>query len=60
MPKPTNRFQWRSQSVFILVAAGATLSFNDFLTSPVLAGQNGGGAFLFLYVFFFFWWAYPC
>ena len=54
MPKLTNRFQWRSQSVFILVAAGATLSFNDFLTSPVLAGQNGGGAFLFLYVFFFY------
>ncbi len=52
MPKPTNRFQWRSQSVFILVAAGATLSFNDFLTFPVLAGQNGGGAFLLLYVFF--------
>jgi len=47
-------FQWRSQSVFVVVAAGATLSLNDFLTFPVLAGQNGGGAFLLLYMLFLF------
>ncbi len=52
MLKPTHRFQWQSQSAFIVVAAGATLSLNDFLTFPILAGQNGGGAFLLLYVFF--------
>jgi NSS family neurotransmitter:Na+ symporter len=47
-------FTWRSQSAFVVVAAGATLSLNDFLTFPVLAGQNGGGAFLLLYIFFLF------
>jgi NSS family neurotransmitter:Na+ symporter len=47
-------FTWRSQSAFVIVAAGATLSLNDFLTFPVLAGQNGGGAFLLLYIFFLF------
>jgi len=52
MLNPTNRFQWQSQSVFVIVAAGATLSLNDFLTFPILAGQNGGGAFLMLYVLF--------
>ena len=50
MLKPSSGFQLRSQSVFVLVAAGATLSLNDFLTFPILAGQNGGGAFLLLYV----------
>ena len=45
-------FTWRSQSAFVVVAAGATLSLNDFLTFPVLAGQNGGGAFLLLYILF--------
>jgi len=47
-------FRWRSQSTFVLVAAGATLGLNDFLTLPVLAGQNGGGTFLLLYMFFLF------
>jgi len=47
-------FQWRSQSTFVVVAAGATLSLNDFLTFPTLAGQNGGGAFLILYILFLF------
>jgi NSS family neurotransmitter:Na+ symporter len=47
-------FTWRSQSAFVVVAAGATLSLNDFLTFPVLTGQNGGGAFLLLYIFFLF------
>lgn len=47
-------FTWRSQPAFVIVAAGATLSLNDFLTFPALAGQNGGGAFLLLYVFFLF------
>ena len=47
-------FQWRSQSAFVVVAAGATLSLNDFLTFPTLAGQNGGGAFLILYILFLF------
>lgn len=45
-------FLWRSQTSFVLMAVGATLSLKDFLTFPVLAGQNGGGAFLLLYVFF--------
>lgn len=52
MSQSTNGFQWRSQSAFIIVAAGATLSLNDFLTFPVLAGHNGGGAFLLLYAIF--------
>ena len=47
-------FRWRSQPVFVLVAVGATLSLKDFLTFPVLAGQNGGGAFLLLYLLFLF------
>ncbi len=54
MSQSTNGFQWRSQSAFIIVATGATLSLNDFLTFPVLAGQNGGGAFLLLYAIFLF------
>ena len=51
---PEHGFQWRSQTTFVLVAAGATLSLNDFLTLPVLVGQNGGGNFLLLYTFFLF------
>jgi NSS family neurotransmitter:Na+ symporter len=47
-------FRWRSQSVFVIVSVGATLSLNDFLTFPVMAGQNGGGAFLLLYMLFLF------
>jgi NSS family neurotransmitter:Na+ symporter len=34
------------------MAAGATLSLRDFLTFPVIAGENGGAAFLLMYVFF--------
>ena len=45
-------FRWRGQGTFIVIAAGAALSLNDFLTFPVLAGQNGGGAFLLLYIVF--------
>ncbi len=47
-------FSWRSQPAFVIVATGATLSLNDLLTFPVLAGQNGGGAFLLLYILFLF------
>lgn len=54
MNEPKQGFQWQSQSTFVLVAAGATLSLNDFLTLPVLVGQNGGGTFLLLYIFFLF------
>lgn len=54
MSETANGFQWRSRSVFVVVAAGATLSLNDFLTFPTLAGQNGGGAFLILYILFLF------
>ena len=54
MSEPEHGFQWRSQSTFVLIAAGATLSLNDFLTLPVLVGQNGGGTFLLLYTFFLF------
>ena len=52
MSSTENGFPWRSQSAFVIVAAGATLSLNDFLTFPVLAGQNGGGAFLLLYLLY--------
>ncbi len=54
MSNSSNGFRWRSQSTFVIVASGATLSLNDFLTFPVLAGHNGGGAFLLLYVIFLF------
>ena len=54
MSQPDNGFQWRSQSAFVLIAVGAALSLNDFLTLPVLIRQNGGGSFLLLYVFFLF------
>ncbi len=54
MSTTDNGFTWRSQTAFVAVAAGATLSLNDFLTFPVLAGQNGGGAFLLLYILFLF------
>ena len=47
-----NAFQWRGQGTFVVIAAGATLSLNDFLTFPVLAGENGGGVFVLLYAFF--------
>ena len=45
-------FRWRNQSTFIVIGAGATLSLNDFLTFPVMAGDNGGAAFLLMYAFF--------
>ena len=45
-------FRWKNQSTFIAVCAGATLSLNDFLTFPVMAGDNGGAAFLLMYAFF--------
>ncbi len=54
MSEATDGFQWRSQSAFVVVAAGATLSLNDFLTFPGMAGQNGGGVFLVLYLLFLF------
>lgn len=54
MSTTENGYTWRSQSVFVIMAAGATLSLNDFLTFPVMAGQNGGGAFLLLYILFLF------
>lgn len=53
-PKTVGGFHWRSPAAFVVVTAGATLSLNDFLTFPVLAGQNGGGAFLLLYILFLF------
>ena len=46
------RFQWRGQSTFVVISVGATLSLKDFLTFPVMAGENGGGAFLLFYIFF--------
>ena len=54
MSSTENAFTWRSQSAFVIVAAGATLGLNDFLTFPVLAVHNGGGAFLILYILFLF------
>ncbi len=47
-------FRWPSQSAFVLVTAGATLSLNDFLAFPALAIGNGGGSFLLLYLVFLF------
>ncbi len=46
------KFLWRNQTTFIVISVGATLSLKDFLTFPVMAGENGGGAFLLLYSFF--------
>ena len=54
MSETANRFQWRSQSALVVVATGATLSLNDFLTFPTMVGQNGGGAFLMFYILFLF------
>ncbi|MCP4236285.1 MAG: sodium-dependent transporter [Aestuariibacter sp.] len=54
MSEATDGVQWRSQTAFVVVGAGATLSLNDFLTFPGMAGQNGGGAFLILYLLFLF------
>ncbi len=45
-------FFWRGHSTFVVIAAGATISLRDFLTFPVMAGENGGGAFLLLYSLF--------
>jgi len=45
-------FFWKNETSFVLITAGATLSIRDFLTFPVMAGENGGAAFLLLYVFF--------
>ncbi len=45
-------FLWRGHTTFVVIAAGATLSLKDFLTFPVMAGENGGGAFLLMYIFF--------
>ncbi len=46
------KFLWQKQTTFIIISVGATLSLKDFLTFPVIAGENGGGAFLLLYSFF--------
>jgi neurotransmitter:Na+ symporter, NSS family len=45
-------FLWRGHTTFVVISAGATLSLKDFLTFPVMAGENGGGAFLLMYIFF--------
>jgi neurotransmitter:Na+ symporter, NSS family len=45
-------FLWRGHTTFVAIAAGASLSLKDFLTFPVMAGENGGGAFLLMYIFF--------
>ncbi len=45
-------FLWRGHTTFVVIAAGASLSLKDFLTFPVMAGENGGGAFLLMYIFF--------
>ncbi len=47
-------FTWRSRTAFVIITAGATLSLNDFLTFPAMAGQNGGGVFLLFYILFLF------
>lgn len=45
-------FQWHSQSVFILIMIGVTLSMKDFLVFPVMAAEHGGGAYILLYSVF--------
>jgi len=45
-------FQWKNRTTFIVVMIGATLSMKDFLVFPVMAAENGGGAFIFLYALF--------
>ena len=47
-------FLWRDQSSLVILAAGATLSLRDFLTFPVMAAENGGGAFIAMYALFLF------
>ncbi len=47
-------FRWRSQSSMVIITAGATLSLKDFLTFPVMAAENGGGAFIAMYALFLF------
>jgi len=59
MSNPETGFKWRSQPTFVVVTAGATLSLNDFLTFPVMTGDNGGGAFLLLYILFLFVLGFP-
>ncbi len=54
MSANASEVNWRSQSAFVIVAAGATLSLNEFLTFPILVAENGGGAFLLLYILFLF------
>lgn len=54
MSANASEVSWRSQPAFVIVAAGATLSLNEFLTFPILAAENGGGAFLLLYILFLF------
>lgn len=54
-----SRFRWRGQTSFVVIAVGATLSLKDFLTFPVMAGENGGGAFLLLYALFLFLLGFP-
>lgn len=46
------KFFWRGHTTFVVITAGASLSLKDFLTFPVMAGENGGGAFLLMYIFF--------
>ncbi|MBL7003916.1 MAG: sodium-dependent transporter [Gammaproteobacteria bacterium] len=52
-------FEWKSRTTFILVMIGATLSLKDFLVFPVMAAENGGGAFVLLYVLFLFLIGFP-
>ncbi len=47
-------FRWSSQTSLVIIAAGATLSLKDFLTFPVMAAENGGGAFIAMYAVFLF------
>ena len=47
-------FRWSSQTSLVVVSAGATLSLKDFLTFPVMAAENGGGAFIAMYAVFLF------
>lgn len=47
--KDSQRDQWGSKAGFILAAAGSAVGLGNLWRFPVMAGQNGGGAFVLLY-----------
>lgn len=52
-------FLWQSQSSFLLIMMGATISMRDLTAFPALVGENGGSAFILIYVLFLFLLSFP-